>query len=262
MNNFVLKCLRKQTIKDLKNMKIIQNYSFGSNCEMHGMLESYYGISESNIFRFTNITLESLCNIIKNNLLTDYSNIVYRLHCQGSDDTKITVLPVATSLEELRQFLINNPTNKTVHINPEYYLNNNLMFWTHGGNLSSDSVINSENLNLEIQSVKQKYEYLVSKTIDVLNNDDKLICIKCLKGEYTLELILKIQKLIMKNYKNTFLAIICENDESVSFPSLYNTFIFPCNVLTPHNEAVYYDKYGTRENYINFFQGIRHLLIK
>ena len=105
-----------------------------------------------------------------------------------------------------------------------------------------------------------KYNHLISKTLEILNNNsDKIkIYIKLLKNEYDLDSIINLHNIIINNKNNIYLGIIYENEEDLNI-ELKNTILIRANKLTGHNEAIYDYLYNTQPIYYSLFERLDKL---
>ena len=234
--------------------------SLGSNCEVGMMINRKYNNIYSNLFNWTNITLDNLlltlnnCEHLYNN--NDNYKIVYRL-LSGTYNVYSS-----KNIDDFRKYYLDNPNNYVVHIDYEFYIDNKYIFWSHGTveedinkfiNCNLDSLENYKSI------VFSKINHLIENTISVLNNNTDIIkvYIKCLKNEYTLESLTNLENMPIFNRPNIYIGIICEYDENINIHiKNKNIFLVRCNKLTGHGEAIYSELYNTQEKYFYLFETI------
>ena len=236
--------------------------SLGSNCEVGMMINRKYNNIYSNLFNWTNITLDNLI-LILNNLEPLYNNdnykIVYRLF-SGTYSVYSS-----KSIDDFRKYYLDNPNNYVAHIDYDFYIDNKYIFWSHG--IIEEDINKIINCNLDsLENYKSiifsKINHLVENTISVLNNNTDIIkvYIKCLKNEYTLESLTNLENMPIFNRPNIYIGIICECDENINIHiKNKNIFLVRCNKLTDHNEAIYSELYNTQEKYFYLFETIDRL---
>jgi len=231
------------------------NLSFGSNCEMGMMINRYYNNNiHSNLFNWTNIKLDKLYILLNNwHYLENINNIkfIYKIFLDNA------CIFSTDKIEEINKFYLNDIKNYVIHLDYEFYIDCQFIFWSHGINIDIDEIINYNativrNHNLTIIS---KYNHLIKNTLNILSNDTDVIKIylKALQNEYTSELFIKLHDLIVKN--NIYLGIIyeCDNSDNDINLELKNTIFVKANKLTNHNEAIYSELYNTEPVYFNLF---------
>ena len=236
--------------------------SLGSNCEVGMMINRKYNNIYSNLFNWTNITLDNLI-LILNNLENLYNNdnveFIYRLFCGSSN------VYSSKNIDDMKKYYLDNPNDyKSIHIDYEFYIDKKYMFWSHGIiEENIDKFINCDLESLENYKniILSKYNHLAENTISILNNNTDIIkvYIKCLKDEYTLESFINLENFFM-NRPNIYIGIIYESDEDINI-EIKNTKIVlvRANKLTAHNEAVYSELYNTQEKYFHLFETIDRL---
>jgi hypothetical protein len=234
--------------------------SFGSNCEVGMMINRYYNNNlYSNLFNWTNITLKNLIDVLSNKeCFKDFNNIIfiYKIY-----DGK-SILLETSCIQNIKKFIFDNSKNYSIHIDYEFYFNNNYLFWSHGIVKNLNDILNSNENNLlnYKNEVLSKYNHLISKTLEILNNNsDKIkIYIKLLKNEYDLDSIISIHNNIINNKNNIYLGIIYENEEDLNI-ELKNTILVRAKKLTGHNEAIYDYLYNTQPLYYSLFERLDKL---
>jgi hypothetical protein len=230
--------------------------SFGSNCEVGMMINRYYNNNiYSNLFNWTNITLDNLI-LVLNNIECLYNNnnveFIYRVLNNGANVYQ------SKNIEDIKNFNINNPNNYSIHIDYEFFFNKKNIYWTHGIIMDINEFINSNSNNLESykSSILSKFNHLVENTIKILNNNTDIIkiYIKCLKNEYTINDLKNLINLFI-NKSNIYIGIIYESEEEINIESK-NTLLIRSNKLTAHNEAIYDHLYNTQEKYFYLFENL------
>ena len=211
----------------------------------------------SNVFNWTNITLENLI-LILNNLdhlrNNDNFKIVYELSFESEKIYK------SKNIDDIKKYYLDNPKKYRVHIDYEFYIDLKFIYWSHG--IVEDNIENFINcsLNTYEQIILNKINYLVEHTFIILNNNTDIIkiYIKCLKDEYTLDLFTNLENIF--NRPNIYIGIIYESDSDIDIQTKNtNTVLLRCNKLTGHHEAVFSKLYNTQEKYFTLFEAIDRL---
>ena len=98
------------------------------------------------------------------------------------------------------------------------------------------------------------------------DNNVKLFCIKCLKGEYSLDEIIELNGLLLNLSSNNYISIILEEDNNININininnlKLKNSCIISAPKLTGHHEAIDSDRYNTYDYYIQLFKNSKKML--
>jgi len=236
---------------------MVKILSFGSNCEVGIMINRYYNNNiYSQLFNWTNITLKNLILCLSNkDSLKDFNNILilYRIF-----DNEKNIFSSKYILD-IKNFPCAN--HYLIHIDYEFYLDNNFLFWSHGTNKDLNDILNSNENDLfnYRDEILSKYSHLLSKTLEILNNDFDVIKIylKLLKNEYDIESIINIHNIVV-NKENIYLGIIYENDEEINI-ELKNTILVRVDKLTAHYEASRDHLYNTQSSYFHLFEQLDKL---
>lgn len=236
--------------------------SLGSNCEVGMMINRKYNNIYSNLFNWTNITIDNLILILNNleNLCNnDNVEFIYRLFCGESN------VYSSKNIYDVKKYYLDNPNNyKSIHLDYEFYIDKKYIFWSHGIiEENIDKIINCDLDSLENykSSILSKFEHLAKNTISILNNNTDIIkiYIKCLKNEYSLESFTNLENLFM-NRPNIYIGIIYESDEDINIEiKNTNLVLVRLNKLTGHNEAIYSELYSTQEKYFYLFETLDKL---
>jgi hypothetical protein len=235
--------------------KNIYYASFGSNCEVSMMINRFFNNKlYSHLFNWANIKIDKL-NFILNNIsiisnLDNYKFII-RLF-------KHNIL--FKNIYDKNLLLEDDIKKYDIHIDYEFYHNNEYLFWNHG--LQLQKKFKLINYDKYISDIKNKIKHLIEKTLNLLSsNEITFIYLKALKNEYTKECIINFYNSVFRD--NIYIGIIYEkndtyNEEEYNI-NLKNLTLLPVEKLTPHNAAVHDKQYKTEPNYKLLFNTTKKL---
>jgi hypothetical protein len=242
--------------------------SLGSNCEMSMMTQGYIrdiipnSLIYTHLFAWANIKINGINYFLKNPSQLNFSNFrtIYRLYAKNGNN----ISKNGTGYYDFNELLEDMKTIQnieSIHIDVDYTFEDTF-FWTHGIQLSINQFNESNNSDY-LNDVKNKTTHIIEKTLSILNNNDvKLFCIKCLKGEYSFEDIIELNSLLLNYSSNNYVSIIVEKDENINLDNLNltNTSIISASKLTGHHEAIYSDRYNTGIYYKQLFENAKKML--
>jgi hypothetical protein len=233
--------------------KNIYYASFGSNCEVSMMINRFFNNKlYSHLFNWANIKIDKL-NFILNNIsiisnLDNYKFIV-RLFNRGA---------LYKNIYDKNLLLEEDIQKYDIHIDYEFYYNNEYLFWNHG--LQLQKKFKLINYDKYISDIKNKITHLIEKTLNLLSsNEITFIYLKALKNEYTKQCFIDFYNCIFRD--NIYIGIIYEkndiyNEEEYNI-NLKNLTLLAVKKLTPHSAAVFDKKYNTERNYKLLFNNIK-----
>jgi hypothetical protein len=241
--------------------------SLGSNCEMSKMINDqllnmipnskFY----THFFAWTNVTIKGVNHFFKNPSFLDFNNFryIYRFFDQdGFNISKNSGYYEFNEFLEDKKFIENI---SSIHIDVSYTFED-IYLWTHGITMSIHD-FNENNIENYLNDVKNKITHIIKKTLHIINdNNVKLFCIKCLKGEYSIQDIIELNSLILNYSSNNYIAFIVEKDENIILDNLNltNTCIVEASKLTGHHEAIHSHLYNTDIYYIELLKKTKQML--
>jgi hypothetical protein len=246
----------------------MKTFSLGSNCEMHLMIDNHVkkyipeAIISSNIFGWANVKINLINDILKNPGVLTSQNFsrIYRLFSKtGSNISKGNW--GYHDFSELLCAIKEKDGVESVHVDI-YFSYEELNFWLHGIVIPINEFV-KDNEEYYANTIKSKTEHLRENFLNALRSEEpQLFCIKCLKGEYSLQNIIDFNNLLLKYSSKNFMAIIAEESENISMKNLNlkNTSIVVAPKLTYHSEAVYSHLYNTEIYYKELFEKIKSIL--
>jgi hypothetical protein len=237
--------------------------SFGSNCEVALLIERRYGSVRSHLFNWANISLQNLCLILERPecLAQVNQNIKLLYRCLDG-----AVVRTFDTFEYAADYLEKNIQCLTVNIDYRFECFDRLLFWSHGiGGISSSEFASASRARLDewTSSVHSKHRLLQEHTCSLLTRRDIpiVLFIKALKDEYTDDLFVRAHSLIVNGRTNVFLGIIYEGVEDCRVTNeLAGTRSIRVKQLTPHDGAIYTEKYQTVGSYDMLFDQVDSLL--
>ncbi len=240
--------------------------SFGSNCEVALLIERRYGSVKSHLFNWANISLENLCLILESTdcLAKVNENIKLLYRCLDG-----AVVHTFDAFEHAADYCNKNVQCLTVNIDYRFESFGQLLFWSHGiGEISSSEFATASQARLVewTSSVHSKHLLLLEHTVELLTNRDIpiMLFMKALKDEYTDDLLVRAHSLITNGRSNVFLGIIYEGLEDSQTcrvtNELVNTRLMRVKKLTPHDGAIYCEKFQTVGFYDSLFDQVDALL--
>jgi hypothetical protein len=244
-------------------MRII---SLGSNCEMGKMINNHLlsmipnSSLYSHLFAWSNIKIKGINFFLKNPNLLDFNNFKCKYKFLNSTGEAKTFM----SYNELKIYLKENEIieeNCSIHLDIDYTFED-IYMWTHGIEINK-SDFNENNIEEYLDELKNKSKHIIKKTLYIMDdNNIKLFCIKCLKGEYSIQDIIELNTLILKYSSNNYISFIVEKDENIILDNLNltNTCILEVPKLTGHHEAIHSDRYNTDIYYIDLFEKVKIML--
>ena len=246
----------------------MQVISFGSNCEISLMLNRHISsiipnsLIYSHLFAWANIKINGINHFLKNPTQLTFNNFktIYRLFSKNGNNISKNE-GCYYHFNELLEDMKNIQNIDSIHIDVDYTFED-IYFWTHGIQVPIN-MFNQCKHNEYLNDVKNKISHLIDKTLSSLNNNEvKLFCIKCLKGEYLLQDIIALNNLLLNYSSNNYMSIILESDENINLDNLNlsNTCIISTSKLTGHDHAMSSERYNTDIYYKELFENTKKML--
>jgi hypothetical protein len=243
--------------------------SLGSNCEVSEMIMKHLlnmlpnSKFYNHLFAWTSVPIKGINHFFKNPSFLDFNNFRYVYRIFNEQDGNINKKADYCDFNELVEDIRLSEDTHSIHIDVSYSFED-IYTWTHGIVMSiSDFNDNNNNIEKYLNDLKNKTTHIIKKTLDIMENDNvKLFCIKCLKGEYSIQDIIELNTLVLNCSSNNYLLFIVEKDENIILDNLNltNTCIVEAPKLTGHHEAVYSDRYNTDIYYIELFKNAKQML--
>jgi hypothetical protein len=241
--------------------------SLGSNCEVSDMINKHLSTiipnvnTYSHLFAWSNITIKGINYFFKNPDLLNFNNFrcIYRFFDQ--DSVNISKNSGYYESNEFLEDIKITENISSIHIDVSYIFED-IYLWTHGIQIPISN-FNENDIEKYLNDVKNKTNHIIKKTLDTMNdNNVKLFCIKCLKGEYSIQDIIELNTLLLNYSSNNYMTFIVEKDENIILKNLNltNTGILVVPKLTGHHEAVHSHLYNTDIYYIELFKKTKQML--
>ena len=225
--------------------------SFGSNCEVALLIQRRFGSVRSHLFNWANISLENLCLILENlDCLANVNENIKPVYRCFDGDAAYSFYTC-----ELAADYCKNTQCRTVNIDYEFECFGKRLFWGHGiVGISPSEFASASHAVLDewTSSLRSKHLQLYEHTVELLTDQNIPIrlFIKALKDEFTDDLFVRVHSLIMNWRTNVFLGIIYEGSRDSGVTNeLTNTVLMKVEKLTPHNGAIFFEKYQTASSY-------------
>jgi len=241
--------------------------SLGSNCEVSDMINKHLLTiipnvkTYSHLFAWSNTTIKGINYFLKNPNLLDFNNFRYKYGIFNQQGTNVSKNGCYYEFNEFLEDIKITENISSIHIDVSCTLED-VHLWTHGIQIPI-SEFNENNIENYLNDVKNKTNHIIKKTLDIINdNNVKLFCIKCLKGEYSIQDIIELNTLLLNYSSNNYMTFIVEKDENIILNSLHltNTGILVVPKLTGHHEAVHSHLYNTDIYYIELFKKTKQML--
>lgn len=243
--------------------------SLGSNCEVSHMFLVYLSSIipnariYSHLLAWSTIKINNIRHFLENPAKLSFDNfvVVYKLFSNGNTVNLSKNGHGYTDFNHLLEDMKDIPNIESIHIDVEYTFED-IYFWTHGTQVAINN-FDQHKINDYLNDVKSKTTHLIDKTLSIkTDNDIKVFCIKCLKGNYSLQDIIDLNSLLLNYSANNYMSVIVEEDENINFDDLklVNTCIVRAPKLTEDHEAVFTYRYNTDFYYRQLFEETKKML--